>query len=747
RLLQEYQSIDGLLENVQKIGGLTGLRGAASVQQKIESAQELLRLSRQLVCLDCKVEPFCSVNSVATYHWNGPVADSLQPLFEELEFESLFGLFGAPAAQGDGRSSDRYADKKFEIVTAASLQEVVRELRLQQAFAFDTETTSLAVLDCTLVGISLSWNDSFGYYFPLAGTLDAERRLDSAEVYELLAPIFADPAVKKYGANLKYDIEVLNAHGYRVEGAAFDAMLCAYVLDPDKRDFGLKSLTKTHLGEVMMEFAEVVGDCEHIGAVDLDKTACYACHDAEASWRLFEKLDPLLGERDANGAGSPRAVFEDIEMPLVPVLAAMELAGIRVDIDLLGSLGEEFSGDLVRLEQQIHELAGEEFNLNSPKQLSLILFEKLGIPTRGIKKTQSGYSTNAAMLERIRDSHEIVERILEYREIHKLSSTYVEALQRLVHPRTGRIHASFNQAVAATGRLSSSDPNLQNIPIRTPRGRRLREAFIAEEGSVLISADYSQIELRILAHMSGDPGLTEAFRSGEDIHERTAREIFGPSALAGADMKELRRIAKTINFGLIYGMGSFRLAGELGVSRGQAQEYIDSYFARYPGVLGYFNGLKEEAEKRGYVSTLFGRRRYLETLDTEGRDAGYAGRSMMNAPIQGTAAEIIKLAMIRLHRRLQTVAGAAGAGAAGAGAAGAGAAGGFGFSDAPCLALPNGSARIVLQVHDELVVEAKADVAQVVRDAVVDEMEQAVALSVPLKVDVRVGHSWGGAAA
>jgi DNA polymerase-1 len=407
---------------------------------------------------------------------------------------------------------------------------------------------------------------------------------------------------------------------------------------------------------------------------------------------------------------SPRYAFEEIEMPLVPVLADMERAGIRVDRAILQRLGDEFTCDLNRLRDEIQAIAGEEFNLNSPKQLGVVLFEKLGISTKGVKKTKSGYSTNAAMLDRLRNEHEIVARILDYREVHKLNSTYIEALMRLVHEDTGRIHASFNQAIAATGRLSSSDPNLQNIPIRNERGRRIRDAFIAEPGCVLIAADYSQIELRVLAHLCRDSGLVEAFRSGEDIHERTAREIFGGMFSSEQERKELRRAAKTINFGLIYGMGAFRLAGDLGVSRKQAQSYIDSYFARYPRVLEYFDELRESVAQCGYVQTLFGHRRYLDTLDTSGRDPGYAVRSMMNAPIQGTAAEIIKRAMIRLHRRL---------------------------------AETNGSARIVLQVHDELVVEVEQARSEEVRELVVTEMEQAARLCVPLSVEVRVGASWG----
>ncbi len=724
RLLGEFDSIEKMLENLEQIKELKGLRGAKGLAEKIELHREQLRLSQSLVELDRLVEPFVDIPSVETFAWEHAIEEEIGPLFEELELHSLMDSFAVvPASGGDKGETDIYEQKNFRIVTSDDLEKFADGLGSVSAFAFDTETSSLDPLSCDLVGISISFADGVAHYLPLGGVAEPERHLSKERVLELLGPIFANPEVEKYGANLKFDIQVLRTHGYDVRGCAFDAMLCAYVLDPDKRDYGLKSLALTHLGETMVEYKEIVGDYENIGEVPIDRVAKYACHDAEASWRLYDALRPLLlevsktyGASKASAAGdtpessSPLFAFEQIEMPLISVLADIERAGIKLDVAMLERLGTEFSDALVELREKIQELAGEEFNLNSPKQLGVILFEKLGISTKGIKKTKTGFSTNAAMLERLRNQHPMVESILEYREIHKLNSTYIEALRRLCREDTGRIHASFNQAIAATGRLSSSDPNLQNIPIRNPRGRRIRDAFIAEEGKVLIAADYSQIELRVLAHLCGDAGLTDAFVSGEDIHERTAREIFGGMYSSEEERKEFRRAAKTINFGLIYGMGAFRLAGDLGVSRKQAQEYIDNYFARYPRVLEYFDELRLFSEEKGYVETLFGHRRYLDTLDTSGRDPGYAQRSMMNAPLQGTAAEIIKLAMIKLHARL---------------------------------AKSSGSARIVLQVHDELVVEVEEKDSAEFCEVVVEEMERAVELSVPLKVDVRVGRSWG----
>lgn len=715
RLLEEFASIDEMLENLERIRELKGLRGAKSIAEKIELHREQLRLSKQLVELDRLVEPFTTIPSVEEFAWEHAREEEIGPLFEELELNSLKDTFAlAPGRSSGSSDSDQYSGKEYKILAESELEAFAAELAAVPAFAFDTETSSLDPLSCDLVGISISIADNSAVYLPISGDADKELHIPKQKIISALGEIFSNAEIKKYGANLKFDIQVLHTHGITVKGCNFDAMLCAYVLDPDKRDFGLKSLALKHLGESMKEYKEVLGEFEEIGQVPVETVAKYACHDADASWRLQAALFPLLeganAEEEEAASNSPRHAFEQIEMPLVPVLAAMEREGVKLDRQMLASLGTEFTEALSELKETIHALAGEEFNLNSPKQLGVILFEKLGIPTKGIKKTKSGFSTNAAMLERMRGQHEIVEKILEYREIHKLNSTYIEALQRLCREDTGRIHASFNQAIAATGRLSSSDPNLQNIPIKNARGRRIRNAFIAEEGNVLIAADYSQIELRVLAHLCGDAGLVDAFVSGEDIHERTAREIFGSMVSNEEERKELRRAAKTINFGLIYGMGAFRLAGDLGVSRKQAQEYIDNYFARYPGVSEYFDELRAFSSEKGFVETLFGHRRYADTLDTSGRDSGYAERSMLNAPLQGTAAEIIKLAMIKLHARL---------------------------------AKTEGNARIVLQVHDELVVEvAEKDSARCC-EVVVEEMESAVELLVPLKVDVRVSPTWG----
>ncbi|MFN8391120.1 MAG: DNA polymerase I [Bdellovibrionota bacterium] len=710
KLIEHFGSIDKLLEQPRAIEEIPGMRGAKSVREKVEAGSESLRLSLQLVCLDRNVEPFNRIENVEEFAFDQVRTDLLEPLFEELEFTNMLSSLEFAGAGGARRAAATLSkEKDYEILTAETLPQFAAELARQPYFAFDTETNSLDVLNCALLGISFSWKRHQAFYLPLAGDGSRGHCVDRTLVWELLNPIFSNPEIRKVGLNLKFDIGVLEEYGFRVRGVTFDAMLASHILHPDRRQNGLKTLAQVHLQETMVTYDELVSDIENIELVPLESLSKYACHDAEASWGLYEKLDALLGE-PGQAVPSQRAAFERVEMPLVEVLSQMERDGIKVDVPFLEVLGTEFSGELSQLETQICALAGREFNLNSPKQLGAVLFDELKLPTSGVKKTQSGYSTDASVLSMLSKDFEIAAKLLEYRELHKLNSTYVEALKRLVHPKTGRIHTSFNQAIAATGRLSSTDPNLQNIPIRNPRGRKLRRAFIAEPGHSLIAVDYSQIELRVLAHLSGDGNLKQAFIDGVDIHSRTADEIFGAAIASPEERKELRRVAKTINFGIVYGMGAFRLSRDLGVTRKQAQQYIDEYFARYPKVLQYFESLRGSIEKSGYVETLFGRRRFASELDTTGRDGGYAERSLLNAPIQGSAAEIIKVAMTKLHSGLVQF---------------------------------ERRAKMLLQVHDELVFEVEDKILSEVRDLVVSTMESAVPLDVPIRVDVRSGTTWG----
>ncbi len=656
------------------------------------------------------MEPYRELRDVNNFSFEGVRSELLVPLFEELEFSNLLSSleFAGASRAASPKQSAEDEGKRYSILNAETFPQFVEELAHRKSFAFDTETTSLDCLSCDLVGISFSWERGSGYYLPVSGASAAGKTIPLEEIRSKLGPIFADPCIGKIGLNLKFDVGVLEQQGIAVRGLLFDGMLAAHLINPDRRQNGLKYLAQHHLNEQMVTYDELVEGVESLGEVPLEKIAKYACHDADASWGLFEVLLKDLGPVAEVGP-CVRGLFDKIEMPLISVLSRMERTGIKVDIPFLDSLGTEFTGELGILEKEVYRLAGREFNVNSPKQLGAILFEEMKLPTKGVKKTQSGFSTDASVLSLLASEHEIARKLLDYRELHKLNSTYVEALKRLANPKTARIHTSFNQAIAATGRLSSTDPNLQNIPIKNPRGRRLRHAFIAEPGSLLIAADYSQIELRVLAHLSGDTGLSRAFQENEDIHTRTAKELFG-AMLSGEELKNFRRIAKTINFGIVYGMGAFRLSNDLGVSRKQAQQYIDDYFARYPRVLEYFERMKREIEEKGYVETLFGRRRYIREVDTSGRDSGYAERSLLNAPLQGTAAEIIKRAMIDLDQVLE----------------------------------PYGTrARMVLQVHDELVLEVDEAVAAEVQSLFVSTMESAVKLDVPLKVDVRSGTRWG----
>lgn len=711
QLIDNFGSVESLISRLNEVESMPGLRGAKRIGSLIESNVDLLRLSRTLVQLKDDVPQFVEKGVIEDYKWAGPIWETLMPLCQELEFGSVVSQLSAMGIVGPALKlvcADK-PQRSYSLVTKDSLNSFISELSKQSVFAFDTETTSLDVTECNLVGISFCWKNGEAWYLPFLAPLEETCCLQWVEVQKLLAPIFSSQSIMKVGFNLKYDIAVLLQHGIEVQGQLFDSFIADAVLHPDSRPQGLKKQAKALLGEDMETFENLTGGSAQIVDVPLEQACHYACHDADASWRLMSVYSDKLGLR-GDLSVSLRAAFEDIEMPLVPVLARLELAGIKVDMPFLDSLELEFGAELETLEHRIHSEAGKSFNINSPKQLATVLFEDLGISTKGVKRTQSSYSTDASVLAKLVDAHPIVEWLLEYRELFKLQSTYVNALRKLARPNTHRVHSSFNQAVTATGRLSSSEPNLQNIPIRNPRGKKIRNAFIAENEHLLIKADYSQIELRVLAHLSEDESLQSAFRSNKDIHLETAIELFGSISLEGDDKQHLRRIAKTINFGIIYGMGAFRLASELKISRTEAQRYIDNYFAKYPRVQKYFKALEQQVNELGYVQTLFGRRRFAHDIDVAGRDTGYVMRSLLNAPIQGTAAEIMKLAMVRLDASLKEF--------------------------APY-------ARIVLQVHDELVCEVHKDIVQVVQAKVVEQMEQAVSLAVPLKVDVSVGASWG----
>ncbi len=644
-------------------------------------------------------------------------------LFRELGFHSLLqrlpssperataqlSLFGAevdtPVAQP--------IPGGYQLVnTAAALHDLAARVRATGVCAVDTETTSVRPMEADLVGIALACQEGEGYYIPVGHlrTVAGQPQLTLDLVAEQLGPVLADDGVVKYAHNASYDLIVLHQHGMTVRGLEFDTMIAAYLLDPTGRNLGLKGLAWQELGVEMTPIVELIGKGKSQLTMDqlsVDRVLPYAAADADMTFRLVPHLKSRLEERQL------WPLFTEVEMPLVSVLMDMERTGVALDVAFLEQMSHELHLRLSEVEQQIYQQVGYPFNLNSSQQLSEALFTKLGLPVDGVPRGKSGqYSTAADVLEKLQGSHAVIDAILEHRQLSKIKSTYVDALPLLVNRRTGRLHTSWNQTGTVTGRLSSSEPNLQNIPIRTDVGRRVRQAFVAPSGSVLLGADYSQVELRILAHISGDENLLAAFRRGEDIHASTAASILGvPIDQVTADM---RRLAKTINFGLIYGMSDWGLAARTELSQEEASEFISKYFAQFPRVRQYLAQVKQQAAEQGYVETLLGRKRYFPELRSGSRAHGSlksaAQRMAINHPIQGTAADIIKMAMIRLHHELQN---------------------------------RGLSSQMIMQVHDELVLEVPDVEFAGVQRLVKSVMEGAYELDAPLKVDIKSGRHWG----
>ncbi|PJC70239.1 MAG: DNA polymerase I, partial [Zetaproteobacteria bacterium CG_4_8_14_3_um_filter_59_5] len=588
----------------------------------------------------------------------------------------------------------------------AGLAGLLDALHKAELIAVDTETTSLNCHDAEIVGLSFAVKNGEGFYVPVGHRArdlldETPQQLPREDVLAALKPVLEDPARPKCGHNLKYDTQVFRRAGIELQGVRFDSMLLAYVDEPGQ-SAKMDNVSEKYLGHTCIAYEEVAGKgAKQINFAHVPVAAAlpYAAEDAEVALRLAGRLAGRLGKRLSR--------HDDIELPLSLVLADMEWNGAHIDAGQLAALSRRFGESIADLEQRIHAAAGQAFNIQSPKQLGELLFDKLGIA--GGKKTKSGqWATGQEELEKLADEHEVPRLILEARQLAKLKSTYTDSLPKLIHPQTGRVHTSYNQAVTTTGRLSSTDPNLQNIPIRSQEGREIRKAFIAESGNILLAADYSQIELRLMAHFSGDAALQQAFANGEDIHAATA------AAVNQVDLKDvtgdMRRAAKIVNFGILYGMSAFGLAKQLGVERGEAQVFIAGYFAQYPKVRDFMDATLEAARVKGYVETLLGHRVMLpEINDKNGMRRQYAERTAINAPLQGSAADIIKVAMIRLHARLK--------------------------ADAP-------DARMILQVHDELVVECPAEQSDAVARIMRAEMESAVSLNVPLTVDIGTGPSW-----
>ena len=577
------------------------------------------------------------------------------------------------------------------------------------AFAVDLETTSLNPLAADIVGISVSLADHEAFYIPVGHVYpDAPAQLSREKVLAELVPILTDPDRRKVGQNIKYDYQVLRRAGIEMEGLWCDTMIASYLINPVRSSQGLDSLAQEFLDHRMISYAEVTGkgkDQVNFAQAPVDKASVYSCEDSDATWLLHRLFLPRLKELEME------RLFFELEMPLVKILAEMELSGVKLDLPLLAKLSDGFGEQLAELERDIYRLSGMEFNINSPKQLGDVLFEKLKLPAGKKTKTKSGWSTNVDELERLAEEHEVARLILSYRSLAKLKSTYTDALPKLVENATGRIHTSYNQAVTNTGRLSSSEPNLQNIPVRTDEGRKIRRAFIAPEGSLLLSADYSQIELRVLAHLSEDRVFCDAFARDEDIHTRTASEVFGlfPEMVT----PEMRRQAKTINFGVIYGQGAFSLAKQLGVARRVAEEFITNYKERHSGAMVFLDACVRIAEEKGYVTTILGRRLPIPDIGSaNGNVRAFAQRNAINYPIQGSAADIIKQAMVNVFARIRR---------------------------------EGLKSRLIMQVHDELVFEVPEEEKVVLEKLVRHEMEHAVPLRVPLKVDINHGRNWSEA--
>ncbi len=697
-LLRRFENLDELLRRPQEIPN-------ASVRKKVEEGKEAAVLSRRLVSLrdDAPVGP-----DLFQCRRRAPDTAALAELYERLGLRRfLADLPKETAHEAPSTSTEAAPRREWIVRTEADFQEILERIRHAAVLSIDLETTSQDAMRAEIVGVALSWRDHEAAYIPVGHAGDtAGPQLPRARVLDGLRPVLEAETPKKVGQNIKYEWVVLKRHGVELRGIDFDTMVASYLLDPGNPSHRLERIVAEHLGEPKAAYQDVAGSGAKevpFSHVPVPQAAAYACSDAETTLRLVPVLRKKLEDAGLS------TLMDSLERPLIDVLARMEIRGIRLNTEKLKELSEVFEEGLRREEQSIYAIAGGPFNIQSPVQLRDVLFGKLQLPV--IKKTKTGPSTDMSVLEELAAHHPIAEHIVAYRSLAKLKNTYVDALPMLVHPETGRIHTSYNQTVTATGRLSSSEPNLQNIPVRTEEGRRIREAFMADEGCLLLAADYSQIELRIFAHYSGDAGLMAAFAAGDDIHRRTAAEMFGvpPEAVT----PEMRRHAKTINFGIIYGMGPYGLAKQLKISQTSAKAAIDRYFERYQGVKRWIEQVIAEAEKRGYAETLLGRRRFIPELQSRNRTVRQQGeRLAVNTTIQGTAADVIKKAMIDIDREIRS---------------------------------RGLRAAMLLQVHDELVFEVPEEELQEAQHMVRERMERVLALRVPLLVELGWGKNWAEA--
>jgi DNA polymerase-1 len=720
-LIQDFGSIDALYKKIHETVELQGtefkkksIKVAGKLFERLRDQEKQARLSRTLVTINREAPITLDLRAAELSNYD---YDKAIKLFSQLQFKSLVArLPKQKMASAPERVLERAVTKAISrpvpvnpnyhlIDTEAKLKNLVKLLSQQKEFALDTETTILGPMGCELVGMSFSFKDGEAYYVPVGHQPHLGVQCARTPAIKLLKPVLENPKIGKLGHNIKYDMVVLKNYGVSIAPVVFDSMIASYLLDPGRRQNSLDALAFNEFGYEMMPIEDCIGvghkQCS-FAEVDIPKATFYAAEDADYTWRLRKPLAEKLEK-------IPKAmeIFTKIELPLIEVLTEMEFRGVKIDPKLLQQQSKRFARRIVQIKKTIYKQAKGEFNISSPLQLQEVLFQKLGISTEDIKKTKTGYSTAASELEKLRGRHPVIDLISEYRELTKLSSTYLDALPELIEPTTGRVHTSFNQTIAATGRLSSSDPNLQNIPVRTELGNDIRKAFVAERGNILVALDYSQIELRIAAHMSQDPNLTAAFRAGDDIHAATAARVLKK------DIHEItkseRNAAKVMNFGIIYGLSAFGMSQRTGMTRQAAGEFIKTYFASYPKLKKYIDELVEEVKKSGYVETLFGRRRYLpEITSNNWQVRAGAERAAVNHPFQGTNADLIKKAMIEIRGKL-----------------------------------PDSDQYLIMQVHDELILEVPQKKVAEVSTICKKIMEDVVTLRVPIVVDVKTGDNWG----
>jgi DNA polymerase-1 len=720
KLISEYGSVEELFRHTDQLKG--------KLKEIIENNREQIELSKRLATIDLNVPVELKENELILETAD---PEKLKSIFNELEFRTIAseilpgieksvkpaGTEQLPVSQSGSVQGNLFDNDQVSpsvekstiesvphdynvIETLKALEEFVHQAMKLDEICFDTETTSINPLDSELVAISFSWRKGSGFLVHFPGPVE-----DTMEKLKILKPVFEDPGVRKIGQNMKFDIQVLANYGIEVKGTLFDTMIAHYLLEPDMRH-NMNLLSETYLSYSPVHIESLIGEKgvnqKNMRSVPVEQLKEYAVEDADVTYQLKEVFQPRLRSEGLSD------LADNIEMPLIRVLADMERVGVRLNQDDLKAISTGLREDIITLETEIFTLAGTEFNISSPKQLGDILFIRLKLDDKARVTKTKQFNTSEEILQRLTGRHQIINKVLEYRGLKKLLSTYVEALPQLVDKKTGRIHTSYNQAVASTGRLSSNNPNLQNIPVRDERGREIRKAFVPEEGNLFLSADYSQIELRLMAHLSGDSNMIGDFLSGNDIHAATASKIFGVEIKDVT--REMRSRAKTANFGIIYGISSFGLSERLTIGRKEAKDLIDGYFNSYPGVKKYMDESIKKARELGYVTTMLGRRRYLRDIQSRNQVVrGNAERNAINAPIQGTAADIIKIAMVKIHGKLKNE----------------------GYSS-----------KMILQVHDELIFEVVPNELDRLKEMVVHEMSDAVKLDIPLKVDCGTGKNW-----